>query len=171
MLRKIVEGWQFTGIVSMQTGGPINVTTGADTSFRGGSLPVYPIMTGPLVTADIRATNGRYLTPQNFTAPPFGQLGTLSRNAFHGPGIHNFDLGFLKSVSLKEGVTVQFRAEMFNAFNHAQFVGGSGSLLSGIAAPASGSSTPVLQYTDASLFGRVSAYATRVIQMGLKLQW
>jgi hypothetical protein len=171
IVKRLADGWVFTGIVSMQSGGPFSVVTGSDTSFRGGVLPVYPIMTGPPITADIRASNGVFLTPQNFTAPPFGQLGTLARNAFHGPGINNFDLGFLKNVPIRESVSLQLRAEMFNAFNHAQFTGGAGSLLRGIAAPASGTSVPVLQYTDPSLFGRVSAYAPRIIQMALKVIW
>jgi hypothetical protein len=170
-LKKLVDGWQLTGIVTMQTGGPFNVTTGADTSFRDGLMPVYPIMTGPPVYSDIRATNGRFLTEQNFTVPPFGQLGTLARNAFHGPGINNFDIGFLKNVPIKEALSVQFRAEMFNAFNHAQFTGGSSGLVQSISAPASGTTTPVLNYTDPSLFGRVSANSSRVVQFAMKLIW
>ncbi len=169
VLQKIADGWQFTGIMSMQSGAPYSVVVGQDTSFRGAVLPVYPVMTGKPVTTDIRETGGIYLTQQNLTAPAFGQLGTLARNAFHGPGINNFDLGFLKSIALKERMAIQFRAEMFNAFNHAQFSAASSySLLRGIAA---GSSSPVLQYTDPSQFGRASARASRIIQFALKLTW
>jgi len=171
VLKKLADGWQVTSIVTMQTGAPYKVTTGADTSFRGSLMPVYPNMTGPPVTSDIRATNGIFLTEHNFTVPPFGQLGTLARNAFHGPGINNFDIGIMKNVPIKEVVTVQFRAEMFNAFNHAQFTAGSYGLVQSIAAPASGTTTPVLQYTDPSLFGRVSANSSRVVQFAMKLIW
>jgi len=77
----------------------------------------------------------------------------------------------MKNVPIKEVVTVQFRAEMFNAFNHAQFTAGSYGLVQSIAAPASGTTTPVLQYTDPSLFGRVSANSSRVVQFAMKLIW
>lgn len=171
VVRKFVDGWQFTGIVTMQTGAPFNVVVGQDTSFRGAGLPLYPMTTGQPVRIDIRQSGGRFLTPDNFAVPPLGQLGMLARNAFHGPGIHNYDLGFMKNIPLREECALQFRAEMFNAFNHAQFSAGSSSLLRGIAAPAAGTSTPVLQYTDPSLFGRVSARSPRIVQMALKLTW
>ena len=39
----------------------------------------------------------------------------------HGPGLNNFDIGIQKHFNIDETRRVQFRAEMFNAFNHAQF--------------------------------------------------
>ncbi|MGH9610234.1 MAG: hypothetical protein ACRD34_11240, partial [Bryobacteraceae bacterium] len=105
------------------------------------------------------------LTPQNFTAPPFGTLGTLARNAFHGPGLSNFDLGILKNIPITERVHAQFRGELFNAFNHAQFAFGGSSLASSIATPAA------VQYFDPSQFGRASARAPRIVQLALKLIW
>jgi hypothetical protein len=171
VVKRFVDGWQLTGIATMQSGGPLNVTVGADTSFRGAVLPVYPDMSGAPVFSNIRKSNGIYLTPQNFVAPPFGQLGMLARNAFHGPGLNNFDLGLLKNIPIREKLSLQFRAEMFNAFNHGQFSGGSGSLVQSMSSPATGTTVPVLNYTDPSLFGRVSAYPSRVAQMALKLIW
>ncbi|MEN6604723.1 MAG: TonB-dependent receptor [Bryobacteraceae bacterium] len=170
-LRKVIDGWEFTGISTFQAGGPYSISMGADTSFRGGALPVFPNFSGPLVYSDIRTSNGIYLTPTNFSPPVLGTLGGLARNAFHGPGINNFDLGFLKNVIVRERLRVQFRSEMFNAFNHAQFAFGGSSLLRGIASPAPGTTEPVLQYTDPSNFGRVGARSARVIQFALKLIW
>jgi hypothetical protein len=117
----LTGGWQLTGIATFEAGPPYSITMGVDTSFRGGSVPVFPNVLGSPVTADIRGSNGIYLTPQNFVAPPFGALGTLARNAFHGPGINNFDIGLLKSFRLTERFHLQLRGELFNAFNHAQF--------------------------------------------------
>ena len=167
----LTGGWELTGISTFEAGAPYSIEMGVDTSFRGGSVPVLPDMTGPPVTVDIRKSNGIYLTQQSFAAPPFGALGTLTRNAFHGPGVANFDLGIIKNVPLREQLHAQFRAELFNAFNHAQFAFGGASLASSIAPPAGGATQPSIQYVDASQFGRVTARAPRVVQFALKLIW
>jgi len=168
-LKKLVSGWEVTGISTFESGAPFNIAMGVDTSFRGG-LNVNPAMTGPPVFSNIRKTNGIYLTPQNFTAPPFGTLsGEIARNSIHGPGVNNFDLGFIKNTVVREKLRLQFRAEMFNAFNHAQFNIGAQSVAYGIAPPAAGQTLPQVLYNPASQFGRVSARAPRVIQFALKL--
>jgi len=43
------------------------------------------------------------------------------RRFFTGPGINNFNLALLKNTQIAEGKELQFRAEAFNVFNHAQF--------------------------------------------------
>ena len=142
-----------------------------DTAFVGRPAPTYPDLIGPLTHADIRQSNGIYLTPANFAAPPFGTYGELARNAFHGPGVNNFNVGLLKNVKLGERLTAQLRGEFFNAFNHAQFSFAGSTLASSIAPPAAGSTLPVVVYTAASQFGRVSARDPRIVQFGLKLVW
>ncbi|MEW5980441.1 MAG: TonB-dependent receptor [Acidobacteriota bacterium] len=170
-LRKFVSGWGVTGITTFETGPPFTVLMGVDTSFRGG-VAVRPVLTGSPVFSDIRASNGIYLTPKNFANPALGTLdGGIARNFFHGPGINNFDLGFIKNTSVTDKVRLQFRAEMFNAFNHAQFRIGHQSLANTILPPAAGSTEPRIQYNSASSFGRASARDPRIIQFGLKLIW
>ena len=171
-LKKMAGGWELSAITTFEAGPPYSVTMGgADTSFRGGSSTTFPNLTGPPVHADIRQSNGIYLTPQNFVAPPFGQLGTLARHAFHGPGINNFDLGLIKNTVLHENLQLQFRTEMFNAFNHAQFSMANQSLGLSISPPPAGSTTPVVNYLNPSLFGRVKANSPRVVQFAMKLIW
>ncbi len=53
-------------------------------------------------------------------------MGTARRRFFYGPGIDNFDLALEKTVPLTGSKALQFRAEAFNAFNHAQFYGAGG---------------------------------------------
>jgi hypothetical protein len=67
-------------------------------------------------------------------------------------GGNNWDLSVIKNTPLKEGVTLQFRAEAINAFNHAQF------------------NAPNTTPTSAA-FGTVTSEWTwpRVIQFGLKV--
>jgi len=48
------------------------------------------------------------------------------RRYFSGPGIYNFDMALLKDTKITESMQVQFRAEAFNVFNHAQFMNPSG---------------------------------------------
>ncbi len=43
------------------------------------------------------------------------------RRYFSGPGIDNYDMALLKSTTITESTKLQFRAEAFNVFNHAQF--------------------------------------------------
>ena len=49
-------------------------------------------------------------------------FGDLGRNTFRGPGINNWDISFLKRTKFTESKSLEFRAELFNAFNHAQFL-------------------------------------------------
>ncbi len=49
-------------------------------------------------------------------------FGNLGRNTIRGPGINNWDISFLKKTKITESKSLEFRAEMFNAFNHAQFL-------------------------------------------------
>ena len=56
---------------------------------------------------------------------PLGSIasfGNLGRNTIRGPGINNWDISFLKKIKLSENKAFEFRGEMFNAFNHAQFL-------------------------------------------------
>lgn len=171
VLRGFARGWEVSGIATFEAGPPYSVTMGADTSFRGGA-PTYPDLVGHPVYSDIRHSGGIYLTPQNFSAPPFGQLGTLARNAFHGPGVNNFDFGFLKNVVLHENIRFQFRGELFNAFNHGQFqIPSPLSLAEAILPPPSGGTEPQIQYVPASQFGRVTARPQRVVQIAAKFIW
>jgi hypothetical protein len=69
------------------------------------------------------------------------------------PGLANWDIGLQKWFNYREILKLQFRAEMFNAFNHVNFYGPDGNL------------------TD-STFGVISAsLPPRDIQFGLKLYW
>jgi hypothetical protein len=169
--KRIAGGWELTGIATFEAGAPYSVNLGVDTAFVGGAAPTYPDLIGPLVHDDIRQSNGIYLTPANFVAPPFGTFGELARNAFHGPGVNNFDLGLLKNVRLRDRLAVQLRGEFFNAFNHAQFAFAGSTLATSIAAPAAGQTLPVISYTAPSEFGRVAARDPRIVQFGLKLVW
>ena len=63
-----------------------------------------------------------YINPSCFVAAPAGQLGDANRVPVTGPGFVNTDFSIIKQFALpREGMGLNFRAEFFNLFNHAQF--------------------------------------------------
>ena len=64
-----------------------------------------------------------YFDPCGFVLPPAGVFGNAGRNILIGPGFLNFDFSLTKStpIGLGEGHRLEFRAEFFNVFNHANF--------------------------------------------------
>jgi hypothetical protein len=56
-----------------------------------------------------------------FSAPPNGELGNLGRNTLIGPGFWDLDLAVMKNTRIGEKLSVQFRVEAFNIFNHPDF--------------------------------------------------
>jgi hypothetical protein len=92
-------------------------------------------------------------TPPSFAAPPAGYFGNSGTFILTGPGYNNWDVAIEKSAQLRESLKLQFRAELFNALNHAQF------------------RNPDSLVGDAN-FGQVTqARDARQIQFGLKLLW
>jgi hypothetical protein len=83
---------------------------------------------------------------------PIGKFGNLGRNALYGPGFVNVDAGLFKNFRFKESGTVQFRCEMFNAFNHVNI------------------SNPTTSW-GLNLGRIVSDRGPRIMQLGLKLQF
>ena len=63
-------------------------------------------------------------------APPLGQFGNMGRNMFQDSGFRNFDFSIGKNFHFGERYRLQFRAEFFNIFNHAQFMNPSGDISS-----------------------------------------
>jgi hypothetical protein len=61
-----------------------------------------------------------WINPAAFTTPVAGTFGNLGRNALRGPGFANFDFSLVKVESIGEA-NVEFRAEVFNIFNHPNF--------------------------------------------------
>jgi hypothetical protein len=57
----------------------------------------------------------------SFTFPAAGETGNSGRNSFKGPRYVNLDLSFFKSFPLREQKRIQFRIEVYNAFNKAHF--------------------------------------------------
>jgi hypothetical protein len=131
--KKLTSGWQISGITRFATGLPVTIVETDDHSLLGTAfggpitLPVdTPNLVGPLNISDPRKTGTQYFSPAAFASTALGLEGTANRRFFHGPGINNFDFALLKNTYLTERLDLQFRAEFYNIFNHAQFLTPSG---------------------------------------------
>ncbi len=111
-----LKGWKYSGVATIQSG--FESTPGLSSSNAG--LATRPDVvsgqktTGPKTVADWFNTAAYFQPPPGF----FGDAGTGS---ILGPGTVNFDMAFYKDFKIKERHTFEFRAELFNIFNHANF--------------------------------------------------
>ncbi len=151
-LNKLLSGWTLTGITRFTTGLPISLGESDDASLCGCSGVDYPNWTGQAIQfSNPRASaNHQYFSASPFFPETLGIMGNANRRFFHGPGLNNWDLSLHKDTHITERTSVEFRAEFFNVFNHAQFQNPDGNISS-------------------SNFGLVtSAYDPRIGQMALK---
>jgi hypothetical protein len=70
------------------------------------------------------ASFGCYMAGNSVIVPPAqGTYGSMARNSLFGSGFHQWDLSVTKNWRIKERLTAQFRAEIFNALNSTNFAG------------------------------------------------
>jgi len=128
---RLAGGWALSGITTLASGQPIQLTESDDNSLSGTFLapvdaPSYAA-NGSKLFVDRNPRHGQpYFNPNYFVQEPLGQIGNAMRRFFVGPGINNFNLAILKDTKIKETKDLEFRAEAFNVFNHAQFDNPSG---------------------------------------------
>jgi hypothetical protein len=122
-LNHIVGGWTVNGIYTFMSGEPFSVRSGVRTSnFSHESRAALVGAAPKAALQEIPNVIGPVLFPNAsaFTLPAPGTNGA-GRNIFEAPGYWNLDLGIQKHFSLTERFRLQFRTEMFNAFNHPNF--------------------------------------------------
>ena len=157
---RLTKGWQLQGITRFSGGFPVQMGQGnpvdqgplcpsgncpGDASLVGSPSTDMPNLVGPVHRYNPRSTPGTWtyfsqsaftatqcaLTPAGvLTGPDCGSFGTANRRFFHGPGFNNTDFGITKIVPITEAMSLQFRGEFFNIFNHAQFINPSGDISS-----------------------------------------
>lgn len=171
--QKLIDGWEIGGIYTYQSGNPVYLTDSGDDnslqgSFDGFVPPDRPDIVGPLHKLNAHHTicapgTGLPGVPCQFINPFFGisafapnALGTVGNaphNFFAGPPINNWDFTVIKRTSFGERYNLEFRAEIFNLFNHTQFFNPAGDIAS-------------------DNFGNITgARDPRLIQFGLKLDF
>ncbi len=115
---RLTEGWQLSGIYTASSGIPITPFLSTDTSGTG-ELNDRPNLTGNPNSGP--RTAGQWFNTAAFTIPAPGTFGNAPRNSIIGPPVNIFDLSFSKTTRIVENVSLQFRAEAFNLFNHPNF--------------------------------------------------
>jgi len=125
----IVDGWQLNTITQIRSGLPVNVTR------QGGVFGGFSFRPDLVPGVDTRCPN--FSVPEcqfnaaAFSNPGDGVFGNAGRNLLRGPGFAQVDFSVFKNTKLTETSSVQFRAEIFNLFNHANFADPSGGLVRG----------------------------------------
>ena len=151
VLKNGLGGWQLSGIVTAQTGLPVNIVLGGSAGGNG----LRNSTNRPNVSGEVSypKTIAAWFDRSAFSAPAVGAWGNLERNSITGPGQHNWNLSLFKNFMISEarGSRLEFRAESFNTWNHTQFNAVSGN------------------FSNAD-FGQVtSVFDPRTLQLGLKL--
>ena len=118
----LVRGWQVSGIFTYTSGAPLNVTNGINQTWTPQNTPERPNYISGCDWHN--GTVAEWYNPNCFAAPAVGMIGNLGRFALLGPGLVNTDFSLMKDTKIpkiSEQFHVQFRAEFFNLFNHANF--------------------------------------------------
>jgi hypothetical protein len=119
---------------------------------------------------------GCFVSGKSVIAPPKnGTFGNMGRNIFRDSGFKNVDFSVFKTFTWKERYSAQFRAEVFNTFNHpiisnpygAANGGQTGNDPSNPVAFGCGCGTPDVVAGNPL----VGSGSSRVLQLGLKLQF
>jgi outer membrane receptor protein involved in Fe transport len=140
----LANGWWVSGILRVNSGFPFTPTLAANRS-RSGVLGNARGLDRPDLVPGIKAsditkgtsrgcdfiapgtpigTPNLWFDPCAFTLQPDGFLGTAGRNIVRGPSLTNLDLSMAKDTGLRmlgENGKLEFRAEVFNILNHANF--------------------------------------------------
>jgi hypothetical protein len=175
---QVLHGWSLAGILTAQSGLPASIFSGSrrgisDVALLGGGTvrangdasAFHPAPFGSPAAAAIPAPSARginlngtstFTNTSGFplTQPLLGNLGTSGRNQLRLDDLWNVDVSVAKTTHITETLNLQFRWEIYNVFNHANFSGFTSALTS-------------------PLFGTYTSTATnqRKMQFGLRFQF
>ncbi|MCU1257472.1 MAG: hypothetical protein JWO80_357 [Bryobacterales bacterium] len=121
ILHAALGDWQLSGITTLQSGLPFNVTISTDTANTSARGLYRPNLVG---TPSANCASGRLsgcISTAAFAIPPQYTYGTAGRNLFHGPRLFDTDLSLAKYFRISERLRFEFRAEAFNLWNSSEF--------------------------------------------------
>ncbi|MFN0086020.1 MAG: TonB-dependent receptor domain-containing protein [Blastocatellia bacterium] len=149
----LLGGWQVTGIHALQSGLGLTATLGGGSVLNiGGERRARPNLVGNPVLSNDQRTLAQWFNTNAFASftPVPQAFGSAGVGIMRGPGSVNFDFTLAKNFHVTERRYFQFRTELFNAFNRANF-------------------GPPNIARDSTGFGQIlSAANARIIQFGLK---
>jgi hypothetical protein len=122
--KAVLNNWQISGITSFVSGRPVGVTFTTTTAIDITGSPTdtarVDVSGDPTLPKNERTFSRNFRT-EMFTLPAVGTYGNSRKFPLRGPGINNWDLAVFKSFPIRERARIQFRWELYNAFNHTQF--------------------------------------------------
>jgi hypothetical protein len=163
--KRLTDDWNLSGIGTFQHGFPVAVFQSAYNELQGNPVqqffanPAYVNVTEAPLDINHNPRNNatqQWVNPAAFSIPALGTQGTANRNPFYGPGLNFWDMALEKSVHFTESMSMQFRFETFNTFNHANF----GPPVNDLSLPNFGQINTVQQISTDG--------AGRVVQLGAK---
>jgi hypothetical protein len=158
----LAGGWSVNSVITLQGGFPFTPQLSYNPSNNGDTRnPVRPFVNPDFHGSVILGSPNQWFDPNAFLAPPAssGFYGNLGRDTLIGPGLATWDFSVLKETTVHERLALQFRAEIFNLLNRANF------------------NTPsLITFTPSGVSGTAGAITgtsttARQIQFGLKLIW
>jgi Carboxypeptidase regulatory-like domain len=158
----LVSGWSVASIVTLQSGFPFTPQLSYNPSNDGDTTnPVRPFVNPDFKSPVILGKPAQWFNPNAFLQPPpnSGFYGNLGRNTLIGPGLATWDFSVIKDTAIHEHLSLQFRAEIFNLLNRANF------------------NTPnLIVFTPSGVSGTAGAITStsttsRQVQFALKLLW
>jgi hypothetical protein len=165
---RLVSGWSLGSIVTLQSGFPLTPQLSYNPSNNGDTRnPVRPFLNPNFKGALVLGNPNQWFNPQAFLAPPpnSGFYGNAGRDIIPGPGLATWDFSVLKDTKITERFRLQFRAEISNLLNRANF---NTPNLIVFTPPTAANPTGV-----SGTAGAITSTSTtaRQVQFGLKLLW
>jgi hypothetical protein len=134
----VTKGWQLNGLYLFSGGSPINFLAGTDVSLtsenkdRANVVPGQKFFAGKTVTTSSSSRTYQYINKAAFASPAAGCgcYGNARRDMLYGPGFGDVDFSIFKHTPITEKVMSEFRVEIFNIANQANFANPSGTVTS-----------------------------------------
>ena len=126
LAHRVIGGWRAAGILTVQTGAPFTVNL---SSAAGQNVSPIGLVSGnnlerPNLVGNPNGgpqTAAEWFDTAAFALPAQNTFGSAGRNVVTGPGLATLDLSLQKEETLFERVRLQFRLDVYNSLNHANF--------------------------------------------------
>jgi len=168
-LNYLIKNWQLAGVAMAQSGPPFTANlsgdiSGADETVIAGQPTDRPNVSGSGFYPP-KQTSNQWVLRSGFSDPLQYAFGNVGRNNLQGPGIGSWDFSIIRNFPFRESKNLEFRAEMFNIFNRANF----DIPYRDLASPTFG----VIPNTLPPIAGEASGGPgdPREVQFGLRLTW
>jgi len=165
---KLISGWSVASVVTVQSGFPFTPQLSYNPSNNGDTRnPVRPFLNPNFSGSVVLGHSNQWFNSAAFIAPPAnsGFYGNVGRDTYIGPGLATWDFSVLKDTAVREHLNLQFRAEMFNLLNRANF--NTPNLI--VFTPPTATNLTGLSGTAGAITSTTTT--SRQIQFGLKLLW